>query len=60
MTIPCDLIGILERVYEMTELQKTLQSEGQHALAMDAGRIAGEAFHLLKDMLFADGQTVNS
>jgi hypothetical protein len=60
MTIPCDLIEILERVHEMTELQKTLHREGHHALALDAGRIVGEAFDLLRDMLFADGQTVDS
>jgi hypothetical protein len=59
MTIPCDLIEILERVHEMTELQKTLYREGHHALAMDAGRIAGEAFELLRDMLFTEGAGMN-
>ena len=54
MTIPCDLIEVLERVHEMTELQKTLHREGREALAMEAGRIAGEAFELLRDMLFDD------
>jgi hypothetical protein len=39
----------------MAELQRTLHSEGHHALAMDAGRIAGEAFELLRDMLFTEG-----
>ncbi len=53
MTIPCDLIEVLERVHEMAELQRTLHREGRKALAMEAGRIAGEAFELLRDMLFA-------
>jgi hypothetical protein len=37
----------------MAELQRTLHREGRKALAMEAGRIAGEAFELLRDMLFA-------
>ena len=60
MTIPCDLIEVLERVHEMTELQKTLHREGREALAMEAGRIAGEAFELLRDMLFDDEQSAHS
>lgn len=60
MTISVELIEVLERVHEMAELQRTLHREGHHALAMEAGRIAGEAFELLRDMLFANGQTVDS
>ncbi len=60
MTVPCDLIEVLERVHEMTELQKTLHREGREALAMEAGRIAGEAFELLRDMLFAGEQSARS
>jgi hypothetical protein len=60
VTIPCDLIEVLERVHEMAELQRTLHREGHHALAMDAGRIAGEAFELLRDMLFAGEQNAHS
>ena len=60
MTIPCDLIEVLERVHEMTELQRTLHREGREALAMEAGRIAGEAFELLRDMLFAGEQSARS
>jgi hypothetical protein len=60
MTISVELIEVLERVHEMTELQKTLHREGHHALAMDAGRIAGEAFELLKGMLFDDEQAARS
>ncbi len=60
MTISVELIEVLERVHEMAELQKTLHSEGHHALAMDAGRIAGEAFELLRDMLFDDEQSAHS
>ncbi len=59
MTIPCDLIEVLERVHEMAELQRTLHREGREALAMDAGRIAGEAFELLRDMLFTEGAGMN-
>ena len=59
MTIPCDLIEVLERVHEMTELQRTLHREGRNALAMEAGRIAGEAFELLRDMLFTEGAGMN-
>lgn len=46
VTIPRDLIKILERVHDMTELQKTLHREGHHALVIDACRIAGEAFEI--------------
>ena len=60
MTIPCDLIEVLERVHEMAELQRTLHREGREALAMEAGRIAGEAFELLKGMLFDDEQAARS
>jgi hypothetical protein len=60
VTVPCDLIEVLERVHEMTELQKTLHREGREALAMEAGRIAGEAFELLRDMLFAGEQSARS
>jgi hypothetical protein len=60
MTIPCDLIEVLERVHEMTEIQKEMHREGHHALALDAGRIAGEAFELLRDMLFDDEQSARS
>jgi hypothetical protein len=59
VTIPCDLIEVLERVHEMAELQRTLHSEGHHALAIDAGRIAGEAFELLRDMLFTEGAGIS-
>jgi hypothetical protein len=59
VTIPCDLIEVLERVHEMAELQRTLHREGREALAMDAGRIAGEAFELLRDMLFTEGAGMN-
>ena len=55
MTISVELIEVLERVHEMAELQRTLHSEGHHALAMEAGRIAGEAFELLRGMLFTEG-----
>ena len=55
MTIPCDLIEVLERVHEMTEIQKEMHREGREALAMEAGRIAGEAFELLRDLLFREG-----
>ena len=60
MTIPSNRIQVLKRVHEMAELQRTLHREGHHALAMDAGRIAGEAFELLRDMLFASEQSANS
>ena len=59
MTVPCDLIEVLERVHEMAELQRTLHREGRKALAMEAGRIAGEAFELLRDMLFTEGAGMN-
>ncbi len=59
MTIPCDLIEVLERVHEMTEIQKEMHREGREALAMEAGRIAGEAFELLRDMLFTEGAGMN-
>jgi hypothetical protein len=55
MTISVELIEVLERVHEMAELQRTLHREGREALAMEAGRIAGEAFELLRDMLFTEG-----
>ena len=54
MTISVELIEVLERVHEMAELQRTLHREGREALALEAGRIAGEAFELLRDMLFDD------
>jgi hypothetical protein len=60
MTISVELIEVLERVHEMTELQRTLHREGREALAMEAGRIAGEAFELLRDMLFAGEQSAHS
>ncbi len=60
MTISVELIEVLERVHEMAELQRTLHSEGREALAMDAGRIAGEAFELLKSMLFDNEQNAHS
>jgi hypothetical protein len=60
MTISVELIEVLERVHEMTELQRTLHREGREALAMEAGRIAGEAFELLRDMLFAGEQNAHS
>jgi hypothetical protein len=60
MTISVELIEVLERVHEMTELQRTLHREGREALAMEAGRIAGEAFELLKDMLFVDAPSAHS
>ena len=55
MTISVELIEVLERVHEMAELQRTLHREGREALAMEAGRIAGEAFELLRNMLFCEG-----
>lgn len=55
MTISVELIEVLERVHEMAELQRTLHREGREALAMEAGRIAGEAFELLRGMLFTEG-----
>ena len=55
MTIPSNRIQVLKRVHEMVELQRTLHREGSEALAMEAGRIAGEAFELLRDMLFTEG-----
>ena len=55
MTIPSNRIQVLKRVHEMVELQRTLHREGREALAMEAGRIAGEAFELLRDMLFREG-----
>lgn len=60
MTIPSNRIQVLKRVHEMVELQRTLHREGREALAMEAGRIAGEAFELLKDMLFDDAHTAHS
>jgi hypothetical protein len=60
MTISVELIEALERAHDMAELQRTLHREGHHALAMDAGRIAGEAFELLRDMLFAGEQNAHS
>ena len=54
MTISVELIEVLERVHEMAELQRTLHRVGREALALEAGRIAGEAFELLRDMLFDD------
>lgn len=59
MTISVELIEVLERVHEMAELQRTLHREGREALAMEAGRIAGEAFELLRDMLFTEGAGMN-
>ena len=55
MTVPSNRIQVLKRVHEMVELQRTLRREGREALAMEAGRIAGEAFELLRDMLFTEG-----
>ena len=60
MTIPSNRIQVLKRVHEMVELQRTLHREGREALAMEAGRIAGEAFELLRDMLFDGGQPAHS
>ena len=59
MTISVELIEVLERVHEMAERQRTLHREGREALAMEAGRIAGEAFELLRDMLFTEGAGMN-
>ena len=60
MTIPSNRIQVLKRVHEMVELQRTLHREGREALAMEAGRIAGEAFELLRDMLFDGEQPAHS
>ena len=60
MTIPSNRIQVLKRVHEMVDLQRTLHREGREALAMEAGRIAGEAFELLRDMLFTDAPTAAS
>ena len=59
MTIPCDLIEVLEGVHEMVDLQRTLQQEGREELAAEAGRVAGEAFELLQDMLFTESAGIN-
>ena len=59
MTISVELIEVLERVHELAELQRALRQEGREELAAEAGRVAGEAFELLRDMLFTEGAGIN-